>query len=76
MQSRSFAGAALAVVLALTLVAAVPAATIDCSNTPLEPPFKEPPVIEARCGGQPCKPGQPGAINTTFRLEVREQCVP
>jgi len=73
-QSRSVAGAALW--FAVALFAAVPAAAIDCSQTPVEPPFKEPPVIEAKCGGQPCKPGQPGAINTTFRLEVKEQCVP
>src|SRR5206468_179539 len=63
----------LAVALAL---AAAPVAAIDCSNTTVEPPFKEPLVIEATCGGQPCKPGQPGAINTTFRLEIQEQCVP
>jgi FtsP/CotA-like multicopper oxidase with cupredoxin domain len=81
-QSRSVAGAApwlaaiAAITVTLTLVNAVPSLAIDCSNTPAEPPFKEPPVIEALCNGKPCLPGQPGAISTTFRLEIKEQCVP
>jgi FtsP/CotA-like multicopper oxidase with cupredoxin domain len=60
----------------LVLSAAVPAAAADCPPPPVEPPLREPPVIEATCGGKPCPPGQPGAINTTFRLEIKEQCVP
>lgn len=75
-QKRSVMSRTSRFAVALMLAAAIPAAAIDCSKIPVEPPFKEPPVIEATCNGQPCKPEQPGAINTTFRIEIREQCVP
>jgi len=75
-QSRFVAIAAPWLAGALSLVAAIPVLAIDCSKTPVEPPFKEPTVIEAKCNGKPCQPGQPGAIDTTFRLEIKEQCVP
>ncbi|HEV3456671.1 MAG TPA: multicopper oxidase domain-containing protein [Thermoanaerobaculia bacterium] len=55
------------------------AATVEaqsCPTPPPNPPFTEPPVIEAKCGGQPCKPGQAGAIDTEFRIETRSMCVP
>ncbi|HYL06715.1 MAG TPA: multicopper oxidase domain-containing protein, partial [Thermoanaerobaculia bacterium] len=60
--------------LLLATAAALPA--LDCPPPPKNPPFKEPPVIEAKCGGQPCKPGQAGAIDTEFRVETRTMCVP
>jgi FtsP/CotA-like multicopper oxidase with cupredoxin domain len=75
-QKRSVMGGTFRLAFALALAAAIPAAAIDCPPQGTEPPLKEPPVIEATCNGQPCQPGQPGAIDTTFRLEIHEQCVP
>jgi FtsP/CotA-like multicopper oxidase with cupredoxin domain len=61
---------------AALLATAAAVSALDCPPPPKDPPFKEPPVIAAKCNGQPCKPGQPGAIDTEFRIETREMCVP
>jgi len=79
MSLRPFAWRAMPwLAVALALAAGAPAAAIDCSKTPVEPPFKEPPVIRAQCGGKDCTLGGPGGgvINTTFKVEIKEQCVP
>lgn len=61
---------------ALFLAAAAAAAGQTCPPPPKEPPFTEPPVIERKCNGQPCRPGQYGGIDTEFRIETRTICVP